>query len=599
MNSTAVRDDVVGVKTNATRYDVPVSYDDLSLVTEEIGPAPVIRHVLELLGLEPLLDVYVGEKALGRRSKLPHAKTIRVMIFNILISREPLYAVRTWMRGRAAEFFGLRPEEIELLSDDRIVRALDRLYEVDPASFLTKLITKTVRDFGIELDQIHNDTTTVTFSGAYEQQESKDCLVRPPLITFGHNKDHRPDLKQLVYSLTISADGAVPIHYKTYDGNTTDDQTHVQTWDAVHKLRGDANFMYVADSKLCTKDNMKYIAGEGGRFLTVLPRSRKEDDDFREHLQKLPVPWQEVRRTPHPRNRDKPDSVYHAYEWNQRSAEGYRIIWYLSSIKAEEDQKRRVRRIKRSRQRIEELEGRTGAHRYRSIDTAQKAADEVLQEEGATRWLKIHVREDKVHEFKQLGTGRPGKNTKFRRVDLPFLLFEIEELADVIQADAKCDGLFAMVTNAAAPDPDDDKNEVDGLTPAQLLAIYKYQPFLEKRNEQLKSVLDVAPIWLKKPERVAAMLFVYFLSALLMSLIERELRNRMTDRGIASLPLYPEERICKAPTTEFIFKAFEGIRRSHLVDDEGRRFKTFHDPLSPVAKQIVKLLGVDSNAYGF
>ena len=61
----------------------------------------------------------------------------------------------------------------------------------------------------------------------YKHQKKKEDSDRPPLIAFGHNKDHRPDLKQLVYSLAVTADGAVPVHYKTYDGNTSDDKTHI------------------------------------------------------------------------------------------------------------------------------------------------------------------------------------------------------------------------------------------------------------------------------------------------------------------------------------------------------------------------------------
>src|SRR5262249_13022091 len=41
---------------------------------------------------------------------------------------------------------------------------------------------------------------------------------------------------------------------------------------------------------------------------------------------------------------------------------------------------------------------------------------------------------------------------------------------------------------------------------AEALAKYKYQPFVEKRHEQLKSVFGVAPVWLKSPRRVAALL---------------------------------------------------------------------------------------------
>ncbi len=43
---------------------------------------------------------------------------------------------------------------------------------------------------------------------------------------------------------------------------------------------GRTDFLYVADSKLCSREAMTYIAARGGRFVTVLPRSRKEDGQF-------------------------------------------------------------------------------------------------------------------------------------------------------------------------------------------------------------------------------------------------------------------------------------------------------------------------------
>jgi len=43
------------------------------------------------------------------------------------------------------------------------------------------------------------------------------------VITWGHSRDHRPHLKQLVWILTVAADGSVPIAYRLADGNTNDD----------------------------------------------------------------------------------------------------------------------------------------------------------------------------------------------------------------------------------------------------------------------------------------------------------------------------------------------------------------------------------------
>lgn len=555
-------------------------FDTFDLVARDIGPIPLVRHFFRRIRLDDLLTKHLPDRRLGRPCAVSSARALSVMVANVLTARGPLYAVPGWLDRHIPQQFGLEEHEAKAMNDDRIGRALDRLYELEPASLLTEVVTRAVKEFEIDLSQIHSDTTTVTFSGNYDGQAVKEAQKRPPLITFGFNKDHRPDLKQLVYSLAVTADGSVPVHHKVYDGNTTDDQTHTETWSTVCRIAGTPDFVYVADSKLCTRENMRFIDERDGTFLTVLPRSRQEDDAFRSRLQAGPVSWREVRRHKDPSGKDKPDIVYEAHEPNERTVDGYRIVWYRSSIKATEDAKRRKRRIERARMRIENLEARTGAHRFRSATAAQKAADDVLQDEGAQRWLAVRAVEEAVPEYKQATPGRPGRETRYRKIDVPVVLFEVSEREDVVEADARCDGLFAMVTNDRTSSAE------------RLLAAYKYQPFLEKRNEQLKSVLCVAPVFLKRPERVAALLLVYFLAVLVFALIEREIRRAMATHGVDALALYPEDRPCKAPTADGVMRAFEGLRRNQLLDAEGNVRRTFHDKLSPVALQIVKLLGM-------
>lgn len=567
-------------------------FADLSMESLEVGPIPVIQHFFDRLGLDELLEAHVPEKRLGRRPTINHARTLSIMVANVLTSREPLYGVPGWLGKHVVEHFGLDRDQIGLMNDDRIGRALNRLYEVDPASLMTAVILRTVKEFKIDMSQIHNDTTTVTFSGGYEGQKDKDELKRPPLITFGYNKDHRPDLKQLVYSLTISSDGAVPVHYKTYDGNTTDDKTHIETWKSIREIAGRSDFLYVADSKLCSRENMGFIHEQGGTFITVMPKSRREHKDFREYIQDHHIPWEEVRRQKNPRGKCKPDVVYEAYEPKENTTDGYRLIWYRSSVKRECDEKRRSKKISRAKMRIEDLESRTGAHSFRRVETATKAAQDVLQDEGAQKWLKVRVEEVVVPDFKQEGPGRPGKKTVYRRLDVSVMVFYVEEIADAILADARCDGIFGMVTNTKK------KDKQEGMNVTDILDAYKYQPFLEKRNEQLKSVLSVAPIFLKKPERVAALLFVYFLAVLTFALIEREVRQQMKKRDIESIPLYPEDRPCKAPTSDGILSAFLGLRRMRLMDSNGSVVKTFYDPVPPVVAKLITFLRVDASRYG-
>ena len=110
-------------------------------------------------------------------------------------------------------------------------------------------------------------------------------------VTFGHSKDHRPDLKQLLFILTVTADGSVPLHFRAASGNVTDDTTHRDTWDLLCQLTGRRDFLYVADSKLATRENMAYLHQQQGRFVTVLPKTRSEDAAFRDLVARGQVTW--------------------------------------------------------------------------------------------------------------------------------------------------------------------------------------------------------------------------------------------------------------------------------------------------------------------
>ena len=55
------------------------------------------------------------------------------------------------------------------------------------------------------------------------------------------------------------------------------------------------------------------------------------------------------------------------------------------------------------------------------------------------------------------------------------------------------------------------------LTPSQVLEAHKGQPTLEKRFEQLKTVHEIAPVFLKNPSRIEAFSTVYFFALLVQS----------------------------------------------------------------------------------
>src|SRR5437763_479809 len=158
--------------------------DDIHLESLEVGAAPVVRLFLQRLELHALFDRHLPALP-GRRPALDSSTVLCLLLTNLLLARQPLYAIPDWARRRVPESIGLLPGQAELLNDDRIGRALDHLRRADRASLLTALVLRVVRAFDIDLTEFHQDTTTVTFSGTYAAQVDADFPDRPPRITFG------------------------------------------------------------------------------------------------------------------------------------------------------------------------------------------------------------------------------------------------------------------------------------------------------------------------------------------------------------------------------------------------------------------------------
>jgi len=134
------------------------------------------------------------------------------------------------------------------------------------------------------------------------------------------------------------------------------------------------------------------------------------------------------------------------------------------------------------------------------------------------------------------------------------------------------------------------------LSPAQILIAHKGQPCIEKRFEQLKTVHEIAPVFLKNEARIEALFTLYFLALLVQALIERELRQAMQRQHIETLPLYPEQRACKRPATEQILRAFSLAER-HTLSHHGHSVQVFTPELTDLQCQLLSLLGVPQQAF--
>ncbi len=186
---------------------------------------------------------------------------------------------------------------------------------------------------------------------------------------------------------------------------------------------------------------------------------------------------------------------------------------------------------------------------------------------------------------RQESRGRPGKNTRYRRIEKVRHRVRFSVRDDLVARDACSDGCWPLVTNV---------RDVDA---AELLVAYKYQPHLERRHHLLKGDQLVAPVFLHDPARIEGLMTCHFIALLLQALMELEVRRGMARRGLNALALYPEERPSHSPSAARMIEAFTGVARHRLYDSKGNLVQTFAPVLTPLQEQLLDLLGVPVGGY--
>ena len=405
------------------------------------------------------------------------------------------------------------------------------------------------------------------------------------MLTHGINKDHRPDLKQLVLGLSVSGDGAVPIWHQIYDGNQTDDRLHLANHKALQKLLQRMDFIYVADCKLATEENLRKISAWNGRFVSVMPRTWKADEQFRKRVRRGEIQWKHILSR---RNHRKPDSKldrYYVAQGDYQTSHGYRLHWIRSTQKAEQDVETRKRRIHRALEELRKIEPKLNSYNLKRRKHIAQRIENILKNEQCETLIQYEIHA--TREYKQIyqKKGRPTKETpkKITWKHMYSISFGVHK--EAVSKEQKTDGVFPLITNL---DPDTHSAK-------KVLDIYKFQPFLEKRFSQIKTYQEIAPVYLKNAERVVAFLHVHVMALMVAALIERKIRRAMKQKGINSLPIYPENRPCKSPTMFDIVRLFRNVERYEVTTADD--IIVFPAELTKTQKEVLTLLEVPIAVY--
>lgn len=531
---------------------------------------PLVNYYMDQLSLHQLFEKYIPQTA---KMQVAPADALSMMVFNIINTPNPLYKVSEW----AADYLdgiGEQPQEALKYNDDCLGRNLDRLYFSSRNELMIELAANAIKAHQLELDNIHNDSTTITFKGRYENQVPEAIQLRR-----GHNKDFRPDCLQIVYGLNITADGNIPLTFKLFDGNQSDDNTHIPNWDHLRQMLNRTDFIYVADCKLCNEENLDHIHQNGGYFITVVPKKRSILKPFKKHMENDEVQWQLAYSI---QDNRKPSEQTHYFTFEAEPTEkGYRLIWILSTAKALQDQKTRERRLGKAEANLEQIATKINRYTLKTKKQIETAIAKSIQ--NVKGLIDVELIEHKTKYKKKQGAGRPGPDSTYK--EFVKITYEIKWQRNqaAIDHQALFDGTFPLITNG-------------NQKCAEVLRIYKQQPGLEKRFSTTKSILEIAPVFLEKSSRIEAITFLYFVALMVISLMERAIRKQMVDESIETLPILPQKMKTTRPTWNNLRYLFRNVHISQIFIKD-RLIKQTVKGLQKIHQLVLRLLGVPMSVY--
>jgi transposase len=538
---------------------------------KQVEVLPLVKHFMDELDLFNLFTKYVPAAA---GSFADHAESLCILTANIVCDNKPLYKVQEWLSKFSDGFVG-DPVNASVFNDDRLARALSALFRADRHSIMTEVSGNAIAVHKLLTNEIHNDSTTVTFIGKYDTPDLEAVKLK-----HGHNKDFRPDCKQIVFGLNITADGHVPLSYKLFDGNTSDDVTHIPNWNALRTLLKKEDFIYVADCKLCSQRNLIHISENGGFFITIVPKDRTEVKRFLTHLKKNEAVWEDAFSTESSRKKGEMN-IYKTHE-PERTKKGFRIIFVHSSSKQEDDEGRRRAKIEKAIAKLEDLSPKLNAYHLKTRKEIKAAIDAICKDAKGFINVKIATERKQVRVKISPGSTCLSKSVFKNKWEFTHSLqWQLNEQA-LCEA-SKTDGIFPLVTNTA-------------LAASEVLRKYKSQPFLEKRMYTQKTVLEVAPVFLKKEKRIEAMLFLYFVALMIVSLIERKIRMNMIRENIEKLPILPQGMNSKKPTWNNLRYFYRNIHYSQIIRD-GVCIQAVVKGLTGLHEHINRLLEIPDPVY--
>lgn len=528
---------------------------DGNLSSKDLSHHGIVAAVCDEIGLVELIDTIIPPDP---RTEITTGESVKLMIINGLgFTSRPLYLQAQFFDSKPVKRLLGRELASEKISDDRLGRCLDSCYDAGCDEVFSKVASRAVLHFKISKKFRHLDSTSIAVTGEYSRDSDEDL----ELVTYGHSKDHRPDLKQFMISLICSQDGDIPLLAQTIPGNTSD-QTHFKEVLAELKsqiIEGE-NCYYVADSAIYTSKTLPEISDEI-KWIGRAPEKIKE----------VKAAVQDAEVTKMTTGRD--GYRYIEKESNYSGVEQRWLVVY-SNQAYERESKTLDRRIDKELTKSNKEAKKISSRRFNCESDAQAAMEDFAKQ------LKYHkIKNTKtIEKLSKNGRGRPKKDDPKHYVYTIQTEFELND--EVINKERNEKGKFVIATNEL---------DHERLSNEELLANYKNgQQSVERGFKFLKnSSFMCASTYLKRQERIVALGMVMCLCLLIYTLAQRLLQTKLVEHN-ETLPDQIGRQV-STPSMRWIFQIFEGVHVLFQRVDGGLR--EFVLNMNSTREKILHMLG--------
>ena len=485
------------------------------------------------LGFADIIDNALGGAAPER--KISCGRLVAAMVLNGLgFTGRTLHMYSEYFRNKPVDRLigeGVLPGHI---NDDALGRCLDSLYEYGVSNLYQQLGEAVVEKLGLQTQALHLDSTSFHYDG----QETKDGELAHIHIAKGYSRDHRPELNQVILNLICENQSGIPIYMKPASGNSNDMEGFKQIVKAhIGSLKAaQASRYLVADAALYVKETIEDLDAQGQLFITRVPQTLKEAKALIKQAPSLQFTY-----------------ISPGYEGVNYDSEygGVEQKWLL--IRSEQAYKREQHNLNKRMLKAGEVARKDFKQlcqqRFACAQDAQRA---VIKWKSKQTVCDVNANVLEVPVYK--GVGRPKLGQLPERVEYQITGALCTPLVSRKTALQQL-GLFIIATNDVS----------DHLDMANLLSSYKAQQNVEKGFRFLKSPdFLTSAIYLKKPERIEALLMVMTCCLMVYAALEHQIRKTLVEKDcyFPDMKYKPAQR----PTARWVFQCFEGIAVIYLPD---------------------------------